>query len=92
MQPELKLTVTMLLAAVCLRGGNLFAQGDGGPNVPPPGEPGVGEVSGDMLAQIHGHGHTVRYSSKLAANQWLGGRTWPLAGGGTLSPQPTQDQ
>lgn len=39
------------------------------------------------LARITGNGHRIRYQSALAANQWLGGKTWKLAGGGTLSPE-----
>ena len=44
-------------------------------------------VSGDTISNIHGNGHTVRYKADLAANQWLGGKTWKLAEGGTLSPE-----
>jgi hypothetical protein len=44
-------------------------------------------VSGDTITNIHGNGHTVRYQADLAANQWLGGKTWKLADGGTLSPE-----
>jgi len=44
-------------------------------------------VSGDTITNIHGNGHTVRYQSNLAANQWLGGKTWKLAEGGALSPE-----
>ena len=44
-------------------------------------------LSGDTIANIHGNGHTVRYKADLAANQWLGGKTWKLADGGTLSPE-----
>ena len=39
------------------------------------------------ITNIHGNGHTVRYKADLAANQWLGGKTWKLADGGTLSPE-----
>jgi hypothetical protein len=39
------------------------------------------------IANIHGKGHTVRYKPDLAANQWLGGKTWKLAEDGTLSPE-----
>jgi hypothetical protein len=39
------------------------------------------------LARITGNGHSVHYPPALAANQWLGGKTWNLAGGGTLSPE-----
>ena len=44
-------------------------------------------ISGDTLTNIHGNGHAVRYKADLAANQWLGGKTWKLAGSGTLSPE-----
>lgn len=44
-------------------------------------------LSGDTIANIHGHGHTVRYKADLAANQWLGGKTWKLTDDGTLSPE-----
>jgi hypothetical protein len=44
-------------------------------------------LSGDTITNIHGNGHTVRYKGDLAANQWLGGKTWKLAEGGTLSPE-----
>jgi hypothetical protein len=44
-------------------------------------------VSGDTITNIHGNGHTVRYQADLAANQWLGGKTWKLADGGRLSPE-----
>ena len=43
-------------------------------------------ISGDTIPNIHGNGHTVRYKPNLAANQWLGGKTWKLTEGGTLSP------
>ncbi len=44
-------------------------------------------LSGDTITNVHGNGHTVRYKSDLAANQWLGGKTWKLADGGALSPE-----
>lgn len=44
-------------------------------------------VSGDTITNIRGNGHTVHYRADLASNQWLGGRTWKLAEGGTLSPE-----
>ncbi len=44
-------------------------------------------LSGNTIVNIHGNGHTVRYKPTLDANQWLGGKTWKLAEGGTLSPQ-----
>ena len=44
-------------------------------------------LSGDTITNVHGNGHTVHYKSDLPANQWLGGKTWRLADGGTLSPE-----
>ena len=44
-------------------------------------------LSGDTIANIHGNGHTIRYKPNLTANQCLGGKTWKLADGGTLSPE-----
>lgn len=44
-------------------------------------------LSGDTIANIHGNGHSVRYKADSTANQWLGGKTWKLADGGTLSPE-----
>jgi hypothetical protein len=43
--------------------------------------------SGDIIANIHGSGHTVRYKADLPANKWLGAKTWKLVEGGTLSPE-----
>jgi len=39
------------------------------------------------LANIHDNGHTIYYDAKADASQWLGGKTWKLAEGGTLSPE-----
>jgi hypothetical protein len=39
------------------------------------------------LANIHDNGHTIYYDSKADVNKWLGGKTWKLAEGGTLSPE-----
>jgi hypothetical protein len=39
------------------------------------------------LANIHDNGHTIYYDAKADASQWLGGKTWKLAEGGTLSPK-----
>ena len=44
-------------------------------------------LSGDGITNIHGNGHAVRYKADSTANQWLGGKTWKLADGGTLSPE-----
>jgi hypothetical protein len=38
------------------------------------------------LANIHDNGHTIYYDLKADVNKWLGGKTWKLAEGGTLSP------
>lgn len=43
-------------------------------------------VTGDSLTNIVGNGHEVRYNPELAANSWLGGKTYNLSGGGHLSP------
>jgi hypothetical protein len=42
----------------------------------------VGATGG--LGVLHSGGHLVHY--RLSANPWLGGRTWPLEGGGSLVP------
>ncbi len=39
------------------------------------------------LANIQDNGHTVYYDAKADASQWLGGRTYPLSGGGKLMPR-----
>jgi hypothetical protein len=44
-------------------------------------------LSGDTITNIHGNGHAVLYQAALAANKWLGAKTWKLAEGGTLSPE-----
>ncbi len=38
------------------------------------------------IANIQSNGHKVWYDSSLAVNQWLGGKTIALTGGGTLAP------
>jgi hypothetical protein len=43
-------------------------------------------ISGTTITNINGNGHTVHYDASLAANSSLGGKTYPLAGGGTLEP------
>lgn len=43
-------------------------------------------VSGTTITNIIGNGNTVTYDAALAANSWLAGATYTLAGGGTLSP------
>jgi len=45
-------------------------------------------VSGTAITNIHGNGHQVRYNAGLPANHWLGGKTYDLAGGGSLLPGP----
>jgi hypothetical protein len=41
-------------------------------------------LSGSTIGNIVGNGHTVYY--RASANAWLGGRTYPLPEGGTLTP------
>ncbi len=43
-------------------------------------------ISGTSITNITGDGHTVTYSASLAPNSSLGGKTYTLAGGGTLKP------
>jgi hypothetical protein len=43
-------------------------------------------ISGSTITNIIGHGHTVYYDASLVANSSLGGKTYSLAGGGTLKP------
>jgi hypothetical protein len=38
----------------------------------------------DGLKSVHSGGHIVHY--RTSVNAWLGGRTWPLDGGGSLVP------
>jgi len=44
-------------------------------------------ISGTSITNIYGNGHTVTYDPGLAANRALGGKTYSLAGSGTLSPE-----
>ena len=44
-------------------------------------------ISGTTITNIHGNGHTVYYDTSLAANSALGGKTYSLSGGGTLTPK-----
>ena len=46
-----------------------------------------GGVSGLSITNIHGNGHDVYYSAKLAGNRPLGGKTYALVGGGHLIPR-----
>lgn len=43
-------------------------------------------ISGTSVTNIVGNGHTVTYDESLAANSALGGKSYTLAGGGTLVP------
>ncbi len=43
-------------------------------------------ISGSSITNIQGNGYTVTYDSSLSANSYLGGKTYQLAGGGTLAP------
>lgn len=43
-------------------------------------------ISGTTIANIKGNGYTVTYNSSLSANSYLGGKTYTLANGGTLTP------
>jgi hypothetical protein len=43
-------------------------------------------VSDLTITNIVGNGHDVHYDPGLAANQYLGGRTYSLVNGGTLTP------
>ena len=43
-------------------------------------------ISGSTVVNITGNGHTVYYNANLAANSYLGGKTYDLVGGGTLKP------
>lgn len=44
-------------------------------------------VSGTAISNITGNGYTVYYDSSLSGNSYLGGNTYTLNGGGTLTPQ-----
>ena len=44
-------------------------------------------ITGTSITNIYGNGHTVTYDSGLAANSALGGKTYTLAGSGTLVPK-----
>jgi hypothetical protein len=43
-------------------------------------------VSGSTITNIVGNGHTIHYDATNAANSYLGGKTYTLVGGGTLTP------
>ena len=41
-------------------------------------------ISGSAITNITGNGHTVTYAKSAAANSYVGGKTYTLAGGGKL--------
>ena len=43
-------------------------------------------ISGSAITNVTGNGFTVTYDSSLSANSYLGGKTYTLVGGGTLTP------
>ena len=43
-------------------------------------------ISGGSITNIKGNGYTVTYDSSLSANTYLGGKTYSLAGSGSLTP------
>lgn len=43
-------------------------------------------ISGSTITNIAGNGHTITYDASSSANSYLGGKTYTLAGGGTLTP------
>jgi hypothetical protein len=44
-------------------------------------------ISGTTITNIYGNGYTVTYDASLAGNSGLGGKTYTLANGGTLTPK-----
>ena len=46
-------------------------------------------ISGTSINNIKGNGFTVTYDAALAANSYLGGKTYTLVNGGTLMPAST---
>ncbi|MGV8082767.1 MAG: hypothetical protein AB2L09_03905 [Coriobacteriia bacterium] len=44
-------------------------------------------ISGSAITNITGNGHKLTYDKGASANSYLGGKTYTLAGGGTLSPE-----
>ncbi len=46
----------------------------------------TGGVSGTTISNVTGNGHTVYYDASDSANSALGGQTYQLSGGGTLTP------
>lgn len=47
----------------------------------------TGGISGSSITNIYGNGYTVTYDASLAGNRDLGGKTYTLANGGTLTPR-----
>ena len=47
----------------------------------------AGGISGTTVTNINGNGHTVTYDKSLDADSGLGGKTYTLANGGTLTPK-----
>jgi len=47
----------------------------------------AGGISGTSIINIDGNGYTVTYDKSLAGNSFLGGKTFTLNGGGTLTPR-----
>lgn len=43
-------------------------------------------IKDSAITNIKGNGHTITYDSSVSANSSLGGKTYTLAGGGTLAP------
>jgi hypothetical protein len=43
-------------------------------------------ISGSMITNIIGNGHTVYYDAANSANSALGGKTYSLVNGGQLTP------
>jgi hypothetical protein len=43
-------------------------------------------ISGDSISNISGNGYIIFYDAKLAANSYLGGKTYALRNGGQLTP------
>ena len=44
-------------------------------------------LSANTITNIKGNGYTVYYDKSLSANSWIGGLTYTLSGGGSLTPQ-----
>ena len=43
-------------------------------------------ISGSTITNVKGNEHTVSYDATASATNYLGGKTYTLTGGGTLSP------